>query len=213
MYTLQPTLKELAWYLARLKSILPTKTKVFYHKGNHEARIDRELKRSMPELYGIKAVGVDIPALSVRSLLGLDDIGVEWVGGYPDSSRQVDKVLVSHGDIARAPGLTAKAYAENSLESTIHAHVHRTERSTRILYGGGRKKIVSTVIGCGCRLDGAVPAKKGNLNWDQSVAIVHPGDVQVVSIDDGAFAYDGKTFRCGDCVADLEQDIPDYRWR
>jgi len=217
-FTLQPTLYEFAWFLGKLRIVLPRRSKIYYHEGNHEVRIARQLAKSIPELYGVKPVGVDFAAVSISSLLGLGEIGVEFVGGYPDTYREVDGIMLKHGDAVKQPGLTARHYLDNEVCSTVTAHVHRDEYASKPVYGlNGREEIRAYVVGCGCDVLGLVPARKGNNAWTQSMIVIHRDTflptVQNIPVVDGRFFYNGKRFTCPSYVKLLEEDIPEYRWR
>jgi len=217
-YTLQPTLDEFAYFLGMVVDAAPAGADIYYHKGNHEDRIDKELKKSAPELYGIKAQGVDIPALSLPALLDLNALGVKWVGDYPNGFRKVGDAILRHGEVAKQPGLTAKHYIDNEYSSTVTAHIHRPESATKVKYGAnGDREVSAHVVGCGCRLDGIVPPGKENAHWSQSMAVIHYGadwsSVQNISVVDGRFSYAGERYTCDSYVGQLEKDIPSYRWR
>ena len=217
-YTLQPALYELAWFLARLRYVLPHGSSIFYHKGNHEERIDKDLAKSMPELYGIRAVGVDLPALSLESLLDLGSINVQWVGDYPNSFRMFGDVMLKHGDVAKQPGLTARHYAENEVVSTVTAHIHREELATSVVQTpAGRKEIKAYTVGCGCDLHGAVPARKKHNNWTQGAILIHNGAwssvVQHLPVVNGTYILNGRKYICQSYIEDLEKDITEIRWR
>ena len=216
-YTFQPALMELAWYLGRIRAAMPRGSKVYYHEGNHEARIDKDLAKAMPELYGIKAVNADIPALSLESLLDLKSIGVEWVGGYPDSFREYSGIVLKHGNVVKQPGLTARHYADNEIVSTVTAHIHREEVATRVVYGPGGKRVIKAyTIGCGCDTQGVVPAKKKNNNWTKGFALIYRGQwpqVNLITVDEGSFVMNGRSYVCDSYVDQLEEQISDVRWR
>lgn len=217
-YTLQPTLMEFAYILAMIRDAMPRDSDFYYHEGNHEARMGRELKRAMPELYGIKAANVDIPALSLGALLDLNGLSIKWVGDYPNGFRKLGDMVLKHGDVAKQPGLTAKHYVENEYSSTLTAHIHRPESAMRVKSGAdGEREVVAHVIGCGCRLDGMVPPGKENAHWGQSMAVIHYGadwsSAQNISVVDGRFSYAGERYTCDSYVGQLERDIPSFRWR
>lgn len=101
-------------------------------KGNHDWRVESELLGRAERMYGIKPVGSDVPALSLRNLLQLDALGVELVEdprGWEHG--EVELVAGSRGLVVRHGWLTGANTAGRSLQkrgrSILVGHGHDRE--------------------------------------------------------------------------------------
>lgn len=101
-------------------------------KGNHDWRIESELLKRAERMYGIRPVGEDVPALSLRRLLHFDALGIELVEhplGWDHA--EVELVEGVGGLIVRHGWLTGANTAGRSLDkrgrSLIVGHNHSRE--------------------------------------------------------------------------------------
>ena len=101
-------------------------------KGNHDWRPEWELLTRAERMYGLRPVGEDIPALSLRGLLHLDALGVELVEhplGWEHA--EVELVPGTAGLVVRHGWLTGANTAGRSLakrgRSLIVGHTHTRE--------------------------------------------------------------------------------------
>jgi len=104
--------------------------------------------------------------------MGLDELGVNWVGDYPDGEYQLDTHLVAmHGVNTKSkPGASVGTLAETREESTVIGHIHRIELATRTVYFNGFARYVTSMSpGCLCRIDGVVPGVQKKQNWQQGI--------------------------------------------
>lgn len=176
-FTTQSAIIEAAWWLAQFRLAQPGARLVLI-EGNHERRMDTAIITHLAASYQLRPAGeVNLaPVLTVPRLLGLESMGVEWAGGYPDSGVWLnDLLLVTHGNVARAgAGDTAKAMVTNSNHSTIFGHIHRIEKVPMTLTGRqGARSIWALSPGCLCRLDGSVPGHEVGQNWQNGFAVAH----------------------------------------
>lgn len=165
--------------------------------------------------FGIKIAGApdSWPVMSVPHLLRLDELDVEYVGGYPAGAYWInDRLQCIHGLKVRSSGSTAKIVSDDERVSTIFGHVHRIEMhyKTVRVRNGGRTNFAFTP-GCLCRIDGAVPSTKGSTDvhgrpvlsyedWQQGLAVVHynegdsPFAIEPIYIDHGRAIFRGKEY-------------------
>lgn len=101
-------------------------------KGNHDWRMEAELLKRAERMYGIRPVGEEEPALSLRRLLHLDALGVELVEhplGWQHA--EVELIKGQRGLVVRHGWLTGHNTAGRSLakrgRSLIVGHNHSRE--------------------------------------------------------------------------------------
>lgn len=99
--------------LARLRKAVPNADIVF-RMGNHDARYDAFLEKNSPELVGVTE-------FSLRSLLKLDDLGIEFV--EHGTKEFFGHIAFMHGD--EVDGSSAKAKFGRMQHSFICGHHHR----------------------------------------------------------------------------------------
>ncbi len=189
--------------LAKVGALVPGAHQVLL-EGNHDRRLQKHITANAMAAFGLRQAGHGWPVLSVPHLLRLDELGVEYVGGYPAGEYWLnDRLKCIHGVIVRSSGSTARAVADDETVSVLHGHTHRAEtayKTTRVR-SGGRTRVVHSP-GCLCRIDGAVPSTKGSTmlderpvqsweNWTQGLAVVHYQD------GDGPFNVEPSGRTCG----------------
>jgi len=216
----QPAVYEAHYHLSRFRSAFPG-AKITCHEGNHEVRwVDAIVKR-MAWAYDLKSA--DAPEgpglLTIQKALGLDSLGIEWIGGYPDDDDWINEaVVLRHGPKARAPGRTAKAMAWDSDAVEIFGHIHRREVQGRTMfYRDGPRTIEAVCPGCTCHIDGRVPGKTTKQQWQQGLLILDfDGTVDygysLIPIRDGVAFFDGKRFEARPVVPGLNDAFPGWAW-
>lgn len=192
-------------WLYRLRSLLPD-AEIRLYEGNHEQRMRDALLTHLPVAYGLKAVDeLDLPpALSVPKLLALHRLQVEWIGDYPDELAWLnDHIKLSHGDqTSSVPGGTARNVISDSTATRIFGHIHRCELVSQTLHTRHGQRIIQGFCpGCLCHVDGRVPASKGQLNWQQGLAIVDyephgvHKEITPIEIVDGVALWNGRRYK------------------
>ena len=208
--TTQPAIDEQAyWYRLFKASAHRARHRVF--DGNHEARMKRALQEKSPWAVHLKAPGSERPLLSVPYLLGLDDIGIEWLGEYGSEFWLWDEVRISHGTVvASGGGRTSSRVVAGSSYSEVFGHIHSTEMASKTVWGPKGRRLISAMSpGCLCRVDGAVPGVSSRPDWQQGFGVItrhretgattmHP-----VQIHDGIAMYGGKTYSGVDRTAEI----------
>lgn len=165
--TTQRTLDETHWWLARLRATVGWGVRIVYLEGNHEARFANTLVDAHRELSTLR--GLDVP-----TLLGLEELGVEYVGPY-GARVTIDGVIYTHGDkYAKWGGATAAKYLQEYPRSVVFGHCHKAELAHRRWVDGTVNFAMSP--GTLARCDGIVPGH-AHPDWTQSVGWVEDGAV------------------------------------
>jgi predicted phosphodiesterase len=209
--TVQPALDRAYRFLCEVQDACPNAKQVLL-EGNHDRRLQKAIVRNALAAFGITRAEApdEWPVLSVPYLLRADELGVEYVGGYPAGIYWFsDRLAAIHGHKVRSSGSTAQAVVDDERVSVIFGHVHRRERQDKTcrVRDGARVRTAVTP-GCLCRIDGTVPSVKGSTdpmgrpiptaeNWQQGLAVVTyregdgPFDIELVSIHDGEVVFRG----------------------
>jgi predicted phosphodiesterase len=201
-------------FLAEQRAEAGADARIILLEGNHDKRLNRFINTNAAAAYGLKVANMpnSWPVNSLQNLLRCDELGVEFIDGYPAAAHWINKRLrAMHGDRANASGSTAAQYANSNPNiSTLFGHTHRMEQQSKTVFDRDQAiKSVSFSPGCLCRVDGAVPSVKGGVdikgqalqyfeNWQQGVSVIFFKDG-----DDDSFHFDqvhihkGKTMYRG----------------
>jgi len=201
-------------FLAEQRANGGADARIILLEGNHDKRLSRFVNTNSAAAYGIKVADMpdSWPVLSLQNLLRCDELGVEFIDGYPAAAHWINKRLrAMHGDRANASGSTAAQYTNSNPNiSTLFGHTHRMEQQSKTVFDRDQAiKSVAFSPGCLCRVDGAVPSVKGGVdvkgqaltyfeNWQQGVSVIFFKDG-----DDDSFHFDqvhihkGKTMYRG----------------
>jgi len=178
--------------------------KVTMLEGNHDKRLVDYIIKNAAASYGIKRANMpeEAPVFSVSYLLGLAQMGVEYIGNYPKGSYWLNKKLCcTHGHkVGAAPGSSASKMLDGINYSVIFGHTHRVESAhTNIFTGGETETIGAYNVGCLARLDGVVPSNARNENWQNGACIVEYNDdchqVYLPLIQNGVLRYHGQEYK------------------
>lgn len=176
---------------AQIRSAAPN-AKISWIAGNHEARMARYIQTNAEAAFGITKGKLSSelrdkwPVLSVPYLCRMDEYGVDYISGYPESYVALNEnLMVIHGHKVTSNGSTTTKYLNDAHVSVIYGHIHRTEYAYRTrLSKNGPRTVMAASPGCLCRIDGAVPSTKsgadefgrpmlmGAENWQQGMAVV-----------------------------------------
>jgi predicted phosphodiesterase len=214
--TTQAALDRAHMYLAEIRANAPS-AEIRYIEGNHDRRLQLATIRNAKASFGLRQANAtpdSWPVLSVPFLLRLDELGIDYIPGYPAGITWINRnICCVHGSKVRSSGSTAAAVIDEERVSIVFGHVHRIEfqSKTRRVYADdvqgnikGKHSFAATP-GCLCRIDGTVPSTKGSTdpfgkpvpaveNWSQGFALVtyEPGD--------GRFAYEPIAIYDGEAV-------------
>jgi hypothetical protein len=210
--TTQPAIVEAAWFLGQIRQMLP-EAPIYLLEGNHEKRLTTVINKQVPYAFGLRGAHDGMPVLSVSNLLGLEGLGVAYIGDYPNGEVWLaDNLRAVHGATVRAkPGATAGAILDDAQATTIFGHVHRSEMASKTLYGiHGARTVSAFSPGCLCRVDGTVPGVKARNNWQQGIGVVDFNERFVaptsIPIEQGAAMFGGLTFTGQDYLEQLKAD-------
>jgi len=189
----------LNWLASWIASWRPFAGEVVYLEGNHEYRIPKLLASNCEAAYGLKPANLpDAPALlSVPSMLGLEELDVQWVPGYPKNFRWVNENLrARHADeLARQPGHTVGKSLANARASSLFGHSHRAEAAHTTVHGFDKIRVYGAYsFGTLARLDEHGPPSGGKeTNWQQCLGIVdYEEDGRNLFSAQQFMIYDGK---------------------
>jgi len=202
--TTQPAVVEGHWWMKQMRLLRPL-AEMKAHEGNHEKRIRDALAENLRAAIGLRpADELELPpVLSPARLLGLHNLDVEWVDGYPaDADWLNDGVGLSHGErVNSGPGDTAKTVVSGSDSVQIFGHCHRQESASRTMFLRGEIRVIQAWgCGCACHLDGRVPAKGTKIQWQNGFLLVDYDpegewcDVNPLLVRDGELIYDRQLF-------------------
>ncbi len=215
-FTTQPALVERAWWLGQYRRICPH-ARLVYCQGNHEARLPKSIVSNHLASYKLRSVDnlSGPPAISVEGLLCLDQLGIEFVGDYPNGRYWVnDNLSCEHGDVARGQsGATVRAVVNDLRYSVIFGHIHRVEMASKTVFPKGRDiTYVAISAGTLARIGSIVPARKKRLNWQQGFCIVEyePGNgifgQELVNIYGGRAVVNGRVFKGRGRMREIKRD-------
>lgn len=210
--TIQPTLEAAYGDLAKFMAFSKEGRMI---EGNHDVRLQNMIIDNAKAAFGIKRAGAppeEWPVMSVPFLLNLDDLGVEYVGGYPSGATYInDNVAAIHGrKVGNDKRSAATMVVEDERVSVVFGHVHRIETTYRTRNTRDAPKIsMAHTPGCLCRIDGAVPSVKGGIdafgravqsweNWQTGISVVRyqEGDgkfkIENTPIVEGWALYEGQ---------------------
>lgn len=208
-HTLQPSLQRTHDLFAEFTAVTPNAERRVTVASNHVKRLTDYVLRNAPALYNVKQVGKKHAALSYPGLLRLDQIGWEYIDGYPAAEFEYKEDLAFiHGTFAVSGGSTAAKLSKvNNDRNIVQGHKHSIESHYQTTRRG--KQFGAFVVGALCRTDGVVPSYWSSVgenqpvhrheNWQNGVMVIYDyGDGKYqfdqVPIHNGVIHYQGRTF-------------------
>lgn len=172
--------------LRSLRKQLPN-TRIIVMEGNHEQRLPEYILKNNVAAYSLRPASKpkSWPSISVPALCSFDDIGIEYIPGYPANKFWLNERLqVVHGTKASGRQNEAKMVVNDERVTTIFTHAHRISSyyKTVEVYGGARTNAAYNP-GCLCLINGHVPSTKSGRdlegkplesyeNWQHGFAVV-----------------------------------------
>jgi len=203
------------WFGSWLRSIRPFCGKIIYIEGNHETRLLRSIMTNTVSAFKLKPANLPAapPLLSIETMLGLRELDIDYLGPYPKGSYWLNSNLqMIHGNkIGAKSGQTAMKMIDQLRASLVQGHVHRQE-SAHITSHSQEKNVTygAYSLGALARIDGMVPSKNDQVNWQQGFAIVDYTEdlfqVNLVNIFGGKYIWQRQLFEA-DCIGN--DDLPD----
>lgn len=159
-------------------------------------RIDKAVKENMLYSLQIKPYGHKNTIYSLRYLLGLDNLKINFIDDYPGGQYFINnELIVKHGEF-----INLKKELDKSNVSIIQSHLHRIERYSKTFSNG--KQITVTSTGCTCRIDGIVPGKVSHPDWQQGLCYVESSEnrfnILHIVIIDGKCLFNNKIYEGND---------------
>lgn len=166
-------------------------------EGNHEQRLSRTIWEMPGTASEIAKLTAFREAMTWPSLLGLGQVGWEWVPTERQSKTDIlPGMITKHGTVVRKhSGATARGEWEKYGKSGISGHVHRMGLYYHRDHNGAHVWIEG---GCTCSLD---PEYMTDPDWQQGCTIItwdESGErfnVEPIYIQDGRATWRGRTFR------------------
>lgn len=123
--------------------------------GNHDVRLAHKIIDQATKVWNIRAANDEVPALSLRRLLHLDFLGVEYVDETDWQRAKIEinsRLTVRHGfTTSKNPGPKILAGLSGS---TIQGHSHRTSSLYTTAHGhDGPEFRVAAETGCLCEIE------------------------------------------------------------
>lgn len=189
--TTQPSIDRGHRFLAQQRAVAP-EAEIKLLAGNHDDRLGKAIaKNAMAALRLRRAESPhELPVLSMAFLLRLDELGVEYIPGYP-----AGRIKIADGGPGQTPlyaihgeKLDIAKVAKEERQSFIQGHIHRlAQHAMTYEKNGCPETVIALSPGCLCRIDGAVPSTRSSVDdqgvpllryetWQQGLAIVEEGD-------------------------------------
>lgn len=225
-YTLAESIKGLRLFLAKSRAQAPDARHTNV-ASNHGDRPERFIMQNAPILGGL-VPAVDnnsrrYPANSYPHLVGLEELDIEYEGGYPAELVKInDRLYTFHGNKSKPRTSTAIEYLkelDNGMSLMFHhTHRHEEEHLRRKYSALGARGVGSMAFSNGCLADinGLVPgygsgvsptgnAQLNRENWINGFGIVEyqEGDkpfnnnfIEIQDDEEGPYAYvNGRVYR------------------
>lgn len=197
-------------YLGQVRANAP-EARVISIQGNHDFRLEREIRKYNQELMGLSRAGEELPALSLEYLLRCDELGVEYISGYPEAEVWLsDSLKAYHGRRTSTASVIARELLDETV-SFVHGHGHRGELLYRTMRQG---RIMRTIFGMqvGTFADlSKAPSGKTSVtergerltqaqNWDSTMGLIfehEDGSLEphLVPISDDSINLFGKQYK------------------
>jgi len=204
-HLVQPAIDAAGEFLQNLRAACP-KSRIVFIKGNHEERIDIQLKALLPEFVGICKAGSKEPVLGIPYLLGFEENAIEYVQPY-GKRVYINGVLYHHGElIGKRGGDTVSKMLGHFRRSSVCGHIHRLELAFETLHEE-HGEVVIFAMSCGtlARTDGTVP---GPLypNWQKGFGVIAFGGIpQLYPIINDSVSIEGRIISVLDEVIEEEE--------
>lgn len=180
-------------------------------QGNHDFRLERQLRAYNGSLMGLRRAGEELPALALENLLRCDELDINYISGYPEADYwPFDNLKAYHGRATATASVIAKELVSENV-NFVHGHGHRGELLFRTFRNG---RNMDTIFGMqtGTFADlSRVPSGKTSVtergqvlsqahNWDSSMGLIFRHDdgslePHLLSLDDSGINILGKRYK------------------
>lgn len=185
--TVQPTIDTAHAWIAMTAAVAKD---VRFLEGNHDARLHTAMVDNVQAAAGVrraKSGPHEWPAMSLPSLLRLDELNVDYIDAYPAGASYLnDGIACVHGRFHGARAMQQNLDREQV--SIIQGHTHHKQRAARTRNLRGKPAFAFAYSpGCLARVDGAVPSRNSAVDafgrpvkswedWQQGLAVVRFDD-------------------------------------
>ena len=151
------------------------------------------------------------PIGSLSTLLGLESLGIEYLGGYPNNYLDLGPIVVTHGHLVRGkPGDTVAAILQKIDKSHLVGHIHRPEMASKTVnLSGSDREIFAMSSGCLCRVDYFVPGHARGSVWQQGFVVLETSENLVtpyqIPIRNGKAIFGGNVFSSAFDIGELNE--------
>jgi hypothetical protein len=182
--------------ISQVKANAPNAS-IVVHEGNHNVRLEKQIRNYNGELLGLRRGGMhkELGVLTLGYLLRAEELGFEYVTGYPESEYWHSDTLKSyHGRRTSSSGLVAVKEIKEETVNFVHGHTHQAGIVYRTFKDGrSQKTIFGMEVGTFADMN-KVPSGKysqteqGNVlrqthDWQTVLGmVVRSGDVEVPSL-------------------------------
>jgi len=145
-------------------------------RGNHCERIEHALIDNLKELHRITAADDEIPALSLRKLLHLDLLHVEYIDEAWDRAKtQIGRRLTVRHGFATGQNVGTKMLTKLA-GSNVQGHTHRLSLTYRTHHTMRDDEPTETRLAaevpCLCQIDDGLGYMNGEADWQQGALMV-----------------------------------------
>lgn len=183
---------------------------VYMHEGNHNIRPEREIRKYNGELLGLHRANESLGVLTTQFLLRLDEIGVEYIDGYPNDEKWYSDTLKSyHGVVTKSGGLALEKEIKLETVNFVHGHTHkagimyrqaRVGQETRTIWGVEAGTFADqTLVPSGRYSTTNNAAKNQHHDWHTVLTVVRQYDgievPELIPITDDGVLINGKFYK------------------
>jgi hypothetical protein len=183
--------------------------------SNHTTRVNKNLMRKMPEMYGFTLPGEDYPLMSYYRLANLAPLGVEFIAGYGGAEyvhgeEYGNPIVFKHGvtTSSNAGATVKKEASQNPTVSVVRGHGHSFEYIQQTNRQGDVLHYMQ--LGTTCETTGAVPSYHSAMddhghpvkyqeNWQQQLLLINDYEngeysFNIINIINGIARHNGVTY-------------------
>lgn len=129
--------------MAKVRADLGKLATMTAFQGNHDFRLERELRKYNGDLLGIKQAGETLGALSLEFLLRCAELDVEYVSGYPLAEKwYTDTLKGYHGVVTNSQGLAVTKELKSETVNIVHGHTHHAGIAYRTFRDGREDRTI-----------------------------------------------------------------------
>jgi hypothetical protein len=184
--------------------------------SNHTTRVNKNLMRKMPEMYGFTLPGEDYPLMSYYRLANLAPLGVEFIAGYGAAEyvhgeEYGNPIIFKHGvtTSSNAGATVKKEASQNPTVSVVRGHGHSFEYIQQTNRQGDVLHYMQ--LGTTCDTKGSVPSYHSAMddhghpvkyqeNWQQQLLMIEDFEdgtytFNVIDIINGIARFRGREYK------------------